>query len=106
MIKFIDMKDREEFISSQDATEPKTVFVLKPLSSMDHGKTIRRYEEQMQLDAMFETVKACLVEIRNGEAVIKDITDDVIKSIPLNVIIELMDRIMAKNTLSGQDTKN
>ena len=106
MIKCIDLKEREEFISTQDTTEPKTVFVLKPLSSMDRGKIITRFDNGDNVDAMFATVAACLVEIRNGDDVVKDITEETLKSVPLEVVIEIHNRILDRNTLLEQDRKN
>ena len=105
MIKMIDLNERFEFVSKFDS-DPKTVFVLKNLNSIEHLNATLRYGEDQPIDAMASVIKACLVEIRNGAEVVKDITLDVVKAIPKEILVELQNEIMLRNTLSEQDAKN
>jgi hypothetical protein len=106
MIKMIDINERHEFVSKLDKSEPKTVFVLKNLNSIEYGNAMLKFGESQPVEAMASVIRACLIEIRQGGEVIKDITDDLIKSIPLQVLNEIQIEIMVKNTLSEDDAKN
>ena len=106
MIKMIDINERIIFKSVADTEEVKTEFVLRPLTAMEQGKSVLKHEADMQMDGMFDVVKFCLVEIRQGEQVIKDITMDVVNSIPLQVVLEIYNFIMVRNVIGAQDAKN
>jgi hypothetical protein len=106
MIKMIDQNERQVFVSKYDVSAPKTQFVLKPLNSFELSRALVKYESNMQAEAMFDTIKSCLVEVREGDNVVKEITDVFLRGVPLAVIMELHNTIIASNTLLGEDRKN
>ena len=106
MIKMIDLNERVEFVSQFDKDEIKTVFVLKNLNSIEHLNATLKYGADQPIEAMASLIQSCLIEIRSGEQIIKDITLDVIKAIPKEVLMELQNSIMLRNMLSEQDAKN
>lgn len=101
MLKSIDIKQRIEWSDPEDVTEPKTIFVLRPLTS----------SEMLSLadggDASKKTVGlivASIVEVRNfgGETDIKTIVD----SLPLTTMTSLSQKVAEINHLGAETRKN
>lgn len=61
MLEGIDVNQRIEFISSKDITEPKTVFVLRPLSGIERMNLVK---QDFSIDKILGTA---IVEIRNNK---------------------------------------
>lgn len=99
MIEGIDTNQRIEFTSKYDMNDPKTVFILRPLSGF----------EMMEFsDGKMEDVKRMvlrsIVEIRNFN---KECSiEDVLNSLNLKLLAELINKINNINQLSGEDEKN
>ena len=96
MIKGIDVNQRIEFISKTDTEEPKTVFILQPLAGLSmvelHGKK------------MVDILDASIVEVRNFVPEIPKL--EIIKSLSVGIITELMEEVSSINQVTGQDRKN
>ncbi|NCD17873.1 MAG: hypothetical protein EOL91_11320 [Actinobacteria bacterium] len=97
MLNFIDTRQRVEFISEYDKTEPKTVFILKPISGIDRINSF----EGNQYSAK-KTISNALVEIKNCGDLSKD---EVIESISLDVINELFSKINEMSEVDADGKK-
>lgn len=98
MLKGIDPNERVEFISSYDNSEPKTVFILRPLTGMEMSGGLSSKED------IFRMVSVSVVEIKNmpeGQS-----KEDFIKSLPLLPLGELVQKCNELNKITGQDAKN
>ena len=62
MLKGMDVRERIEFTFENDKTEPKTVFVLKPLTSME--KTVFMTMED-KLESLKFYLNHSIVEVKN-----------------------------------------
>lgn len=96
MLKGIDVRQRIEFVSSQDTVEPKTVFVLKPLSSLDMSTLTGDNSLQVYLEKS-------IVEIKNFE------TQDVKEAIAMldpKTFAELISKINEINRFDKAEEKN
>lgn len=100
MLQGIDVSQRIEFSSVSDTGEPKTVFVLKPLSGLEMlefsgGGT----------DDIKKMIIKSIVEVKNFS---KDgiSIEEVVGSLNLSVVGELINKINYLNNLSRQDEKN
>jgi hypothetical protein len=97
MLKGIDVNQRIEFVSKYDDTEPKTVFVLKPLSSLEMmtlgtNESIEFYLEKS------------IVEVKNFD---NKSVKEAISSVNVKVLGELIEQINRLNKLSDeQEIKN
>jgi len=106
LITFIDLKERFEYVSPFDTTEPKTIFVLRNLPSSAKAKGFLEYSENMQIESMFSTLKSAIVEIKNGADVIKDITPGLLDTIPVEVLTGVYNCVIERNILTKDDEKN
>lgn len=98
MLKGIDINQRIEFTYSKDIEEPKTVFVLRPLSGaemLDFGGSTSEIIKMVELS---------LVEVRNYP--IQGTPAEIIKSLDLGVLGELIRKVNELCRLSEQDAKN
>lgn len=99
MLEGIDVSQRIEFVSTKDKTEPKTVFVLRPLSGIDRIN-IRQNSSKSAIEAILET---SIVEIRHG----KDLSvKDYIKTLDIDVINEIVGKINDISDIKDDDRKN
>lgn len=97
MIQGIDINQRIEFISSFDNTEPKTIFVFRPLG----GTELMKHTDMGETKDFVGYLCSCIVEIKNCA---QDKTE-FIKSLPLNVIAELLVKAGSLNNVSDEDKK-
>lgn len=102
MLKGIDIRQRIEFSSSLDTNEPKTIFVLKPLTSLEttHFSTLH---DDDQLSALRFYIKSSIVQIKNFET--EDV-DEAINLLDSTTLGELLTEINKINKVSKDDVKN
>lgn len=101
MLKGIDIRQRVEFVSTQDTSEPKTIFVLKPLTSLEQMEFIGIPSGSM--DSILYYLTKSIVEIKNYST--QDIKE-AINSISPIVLGELTQEINKLNNISGGEAKN
>lgn len=104
MIKGIDVNQRIEFSLSVDDSEPKTIFVLRPLTA----------GEMMDLSSMtgksaaersFNLLEKSIVEVKNYDHGNKAISD-IVQTLPIVAINELSLKIAEINHLNEAERKN
>jgi hypothetical protein len=122
MLIGITKEERHEFISSFDTTDPKTVFVIGNMSARVKVKIAQDALAQaaaqtaingqmlpagMKFSVDFvDVVLAGLKEIRSGDTVIKEITEEVVSRIPVEVLAELAGEVMRVNIIGVAEKKN
>lgn len=107
MIPVIDIKQRIEFISKEDKTEPKTIFVLRPLSGVEKFGVLQlAVGKNLTLEGEYITklLEKAVVEVKNHS--IEGTKEDIINSLPDSVIIELVNKIGEMNSLTENESKN
>lgn len=97
MIININESERVEFISQFDTTEPKTIFILKPLTGFEMMDFTNLEDKNIMLDFIITSI----VEIKNCNS---DKTEFV-KSLSLNILSELLVFITNLNNLTQDDKK-
>lgn len=113
MIKPISVKQTKEITSVFDKEKEKTVFVIRPLDAIEMAEiedamTITDYKGQSVKQQINYATKRIDI-IRHGLVAIKgkdwpnEVSDEVIKLIPQNVIIELSTEIENLSTLSPEE---
>jgi len=109
MLKGIDVSQRIEF-SCEDDVEPKTVFILKPLSGLQMIEVSKNLstDKKLVLNAQYiQSILECsIVEIKNPE--VKEINkiNDFISSLSSVVLTELVVEVGKLNNLTGEEQKN
>jgi hypothetical protein len=118
MITGIDKNETFQFISSADAGEEKTIFILGILAIRDKLNILKgAFDEKGKVnpsivqEKAIDIIKAGLKEIKNfcfkGEKKdVKEITDEVIEQIPINIIAELASKLVEINFMSEAERKN
>jgi hypothetical protein len=101
MLKAIDINKRIEWSSKLDETEPKTIFVLKPQSGFDMLEFATGSKEEILALAL-----NTIVEVKNFPGIESLTIKDVIMSLEINVLGELLQAINSLNRITGQDAKN
>jgi len=107
MIGIIDIEQRIEFVSKDDNTEPKTVFVLRPLSGADMIDLSQFAEDgvlNLKGDYLINMIDKSTVEIKNINSALPK--RKIIESLPVGVITELVAKVGEINNLTEQDRKN
>lgn len=112
----IDVKETVPFSVKQDVGEVKTVFVLGPLTQRDRieifGKALGKdgkVDPVFIQDKAIEIFKKGVREIRNlrpGSPSVSDFSDEVIDSLPFEVLMEVVAEIMKLNFEAGEERKN
>lgn len=102
MLKGIDIKQRIEFVSEKDTDEPKTVFVLRPLTSLEKLNFATASQEN-QSAGLEMYLRKSIVEVRNFH--VSEI-GEVIDSLPPETLGEIMIELNKINELSKNETKN
>lgn len=100
MIKVIDVNSRIEFVSSFDKTEPKTVFYLKPLSGIEMMSFTDGHKEDI-----FNMVISSVVDVKDYPVEGKTVSE-IINSLSITVLGELITKINSINNVTEQDQKN
>ena len=105
MLKGLDINRRIEFVSSKDTAEPKTVFVLKPLSGEDRANFLDNGTVRLSGTKMYDFLETSVVEIRNFD-IEGDIRKKLISIEDDEVIAELVNEIGKISNMTRQDQKN
>ena len=115
MIIGITKKETEEFVSTQDTGEVKTIFVLKPISKeslMNMSVGVHTSVEKFA-DMAFKALKKTLVEIKNyslnGAPVdlkANQINDEILNTIPSDVMMEIVSHLMSSGKMKEEEQKN
>ncbi len=98
MLQGINIDQRVEFVSEFDTSEPKTKFIIRPLSGVDMLNT--GTTENPLLSLLIASVES--IENFKGE---KD-KEKIIRSLPTNVFNELLEHINKMNEVTDDDRKN
>ena len=94
MIEGININERVEFSLSTDVTEPKTVFVLRPLSGLE----LMKFSDFTNPDMLRKYLDLSIIEIKNGER-------SVIDRLNPRELNELAGRCFSLNNLLDEDKK-
>lgn len=103
MIQGIDVTQRIEFVDPNDTGDPKTVFVLRPLTASEI--LTLRYSTTDNAMRIFNTIKASIVEAKNYFKSFED-KDKLVDSLPMNLITSLSLKIAEINHLQAEEIKN
>lgn len=104
MIKGIDINQRVNFSFPDDTEEPKTIFVFRPLDSVEQMELVND-DGTVKIGGkdVFPYLEKVIVEVRNFA------TTDVkaaLRQVPPGKLAELIKFSGTMNNLSGQDQKN
>ena len=106
MIEGLNIKNTIEFTSKNDVSDPKTVFVLRPLKAHEILDAGNVSDGKMRLSGQYvvQMIESSVVEIRNynTEGTIRE----KVESLPLSVMTELINKISEINNLSEKEAKN
>jgi len=105
MLVGIDLNQRIEFSLDSD-TEPKTVFVLRPLSAMeglDLGEVKDGDKAKTAGQATIDFIDKCLVEVKNFSPEMEK--RKVIESLSVSVLTELIKKVTEINNITAEDKK-
>lgn len=100
MLQGINVNDRIEFISKHDKDDPKTIFILRPLTADEVLKTANVKDSYKSLMKMLEL---SIVEIKNFEHTEIKIA---IESLSTGVINELLETVNKINHITDDEAKN
>ena len=104
MIKGIDLNQRVEYVSKYDNSEPKTVFIFKPLSASEMIDTIgSESSTYLKGSKIIEYLDLVICEIKNAEFTDKKTYLD---SLPSLVVSELVSESSSMNNMTASDQKN
>lgn len=95
MLSGIDVNQRIEFISSWDTTEPKTVFVFKPLAGFE---MIKLSEVGFDVQQFLEKTIVEIVGVADKSAFLN--------SLSVKILGELINKANEINKITEQETKN
>lgn len=98
MLKGIDTNQRIEFSYSKDTEEPRTIFVLRPLSGAEMLEFTGTTAEIVKM------VELSLVEVKNYPT--GGTPAEILKTLELGVLGELIKKVNEICRLSEQDAKN
>lgn len=102
MLKGIDIRQRIDFVSSLDIGEPKTVFVLRPLSKLQMTifSTINDRDSEEALNFYLERT---IVEVKNFDT---DNIKEAIAMLDSDTLGELIMKANQLNNVSKEEAKN
>jgi hypothetical protein len=106
MLKGIDVNQRIEYVCKEDDSEPKTVFVFRPMTAsemIDLTSDMDVTQLKMTGKKIIDFLCMAIVEIRNYH--IADIRE-ALNSLPPTVITELVQESTNINKIVGTDIKN
>ena len=102
MLKGIDIRQRIEFVSKKDESEPKTVFVLQPMSTLDKMQFSTMISEDYSKALRFY-LKKSIISITNF---ISNDIDEAIEMLDMDVMDELTKELNKINNVSDEERKN
>lgn len=105
MLVGINKEQRIEITSKHDTSEPKTVFVFRPMTGAEMVD-IGGFGPEVKLsgDMIVDFITRSLIEVKNfdGQTDIKEI----VECLPANILTELVESIVDINNLTKDDEKN
>lgn len=106
MLEGIDINQRIEFTLTSDKTEPKTVFVLKPLSGADmfsFSSDIKDGKLTLTGDKIIELLEKSVVQVKNYKT---DNIKESLNMLKINDLAELLAKVNSINNISEDEAKN
>lgn len=100
MIEGIDIEQRIDFVLDND-TEPKTVFVFRPISGSDKLNIQSKARGMSEGDCIIELLNTCIVEIKGIDNKYK-----FLRSLDINVLSELVEKHNSISEIKDDDKKN
>lgn len=107
MLKGIDVNQRIEFVSKEDKSDPKTVFVLRPFSGIEMVSMSQFFDEGKMVlsgEGILSFLEKSVVEIKNFKEGLS--VKEILSQLSGVVLGELVNEISLINNLTGQDQKN
>jgi hypothetical protein len=107
MLQGININERIEFISKDDNSEPKTIFVLKPFSGVDMLNISQQFKDGRLIlsgEEILTILEKSIVEIKNFSEAIP--IKEIISRLPGTILGELITKIGIINNLTKEDQKN
>jgi hypothetical protein len=105
MLKGINVNQRIEFVSSKDTEEPKTVFVLRPLTGEEKANFNDDGSIKLAGTRIYDFLSLAVVEIKNYE-VEGTVREKLVSIKDDSVIAEIINEIGKISNMTGQDQKN
>lgn len=108
MLKGVDARQKINFVSKQDTEEPKTIFVLRPLTGMammDMSDMLVDGKMVFKGDDIIKMLDNSIEDIQNHPDMETMGKIEVIKHLEVSILTELMDEITKINNLSDSDKK-
>ncbi len=100
MIKGIDVNQRIEFSLTSDKDEPKTVFVMKPLSGLE----MMEFSTGAKAD-IINMISKSIVEVKNFLNANASVSE-ILNCLNIQDIGELINKVNEINMITRQDSKN
>lgn len=110
MLQGINTQERVRFSSVLDKSEPKTVFVLRPLTGFEVfalEKLNDMKSEKMSVEYARELLKLSVLEIENYDFPEKDASvSEKLETLPFYSILEIAGQVKKLMVLTSEDEKN
>ena len=107
MLKGLDLKQRIEFSSSKDTADPKTIFVMRPLSGEEQENFKDPGTNKIKLAGtkIYDFLAAAIVEIKNfdGDG---DVRSKLVTITDSEILAELIGECGKLSNMSKADEKN
>lgn len=108
MIEGIDLNLRVEFVSKDDKADPKTVFVLRPLSGSEKINLSGFYSRgKLSLTGSYllDVLRKCVVETKNPDLKNEEL-GEYLERLPSDIIVELGEKITDLVDVTDDERKN
>lgn len=99
MLTGININERVEFISKYDKNEPKTVFTMRPLTGLEMLNFSAGAKEDI-----VKMVESSVVSVKNFSGFTE--VRDILNSLSMNVLGELIEQTNKLNGITEEDAKN
>ena len=109
MLTGVDLSQRIEFSSKTDTSDPKTVFIIRPLSGvevLDLAKFLTGNQLHLDKSYVVELLGGAVVEVKNPDITGREKIVEFIVSLSPTVLMELVGETGRINNLTGQEQKN
>ncbi len=107
MLEGIDINQRIEFSLKADVTEPKTVFILKPLSGSDmfnFSSHVSDGKMSLSGDRIIDLLEKSVVEIKHYKDNLT--VAEALKTLKIDSLAELLEKVNSLNNISEEEAKN
>ena len=108
MIEGIDLNRRIEFVSQEDKSDPKTVFILRPMAGSEHINLSGFYaggKVAMTGDYLMDILRKCVTGTRNPDLEGEELKT-YLEALPPEIIVEVGGRITDLAGVSDDERKN